>query len=327
MVKYKQQGMALLSVFLMLTLGLLLAAAMAEKFQLWVRSSSGLQNQEQGWLYGLSAEQLAMKGLQQDFKDDPKVTHLSQYWATEQNGLPVGDGSIEGRLRDLQGCFNVNALSHPDKTDESQTKTTHRNIKVFSALLENFDIDRWQAEQIAQAGRDWVYPQTSPVSARGADDNEYMSLPVAYLAGNTDMRDESEWRAVRHVTPALAQKLMPYVCVIPEHELRINVNTIDAEHPELLAALFENDISVDQARDILEQRPRDGWKDVDEFLGQPTLNGVDKTQVKESLVVQSFYFELDARVVVQESGVRLRSLMVRGKDDKLTVIRRRTGES
>ena len=327
MAKSKQQGMALLSVLLMLTLGLLLAAAMSEQLQILVRSSSGLQNQEQSWLYGLSAEQLAMKGLKQDFKDDPEVTHLSQYWATQQGNLPVGDGSVEGKLRDMQSCFNLNALSHPDKTDENQTQKTHQNIKVFSALLENIELDSWQAEQIAQASRDWVYPKTDPVSPRGADDNDYMSLPVAYLASNTDMRDESELRAVRDVNAALAQRLMPLVCAIPEHELRINVNTIAPDHPELLAALFENKISVDQAKDILEQRPRDGWNDVDEFLNEPGLNGIDSAQIKESLTVRSFYFELDARVEIQESSTRLRSLLVRSKDDKLTVIRRRTGES
>ncbi|OED41026.1 hypothetical protein ACH42_15150 [Endozoicomonas sp. (ex Bugula neritina AB1)] len=324
--------MALLSVLLMLTLGLLLAAAMSEKLQVLVRSSSNLQNQEQGWLYGLSAEQLAMKGLMQDFKDDPKVTHLSQYWATQQGGLPVGDGSMESKVRDMQSCFNLNALSHPDTTDDNQTQKAHRNINIFSALLENIELkggemDSWEAEQIAQASRDWVYPKTEPVSPRGADDNDYLSLPVAYLASNTDMRDESEWRAVRGVSALRMRGLMPYLCALPEHELRINVNTVAVDQPELFAALFVNSISIEQAADILEQRPREGWKDVDEFLNEPALSGVDKALVKESLTVKSYYFELDARVEIQGSSSRLRSLMVRSKDDKLLVIRRRTGES
>ena len=327
MAKCRQQGMALLSVLLMLTLGLLLAAAMSEKLQVLVRSSGGLQNQEQAWLYGLSAEQLAMKGLKQDFKDDPKVTHLSQYWATEQNSLPIGEGLISGQVKDMQSCFNLNALSHPDKTGGSQATQTHHNIKVFSALLENFELDSWDAQQIAEASRDWVYPQTEPVSSQGADDNEYLSLPVAYLAGNTDMRDETEWRAVRGVGALLSQRLMPYLCAVPEHELRINVNTIEADQPELLAALFENAISVDQAKDILEERPREGWKDVDEFLNQSTLSGISASFLQESLTVKSFYFELNARIDIQGTATRLRSLMVRSKDDKLTVIRRRTGES
>ena len=330
MVRYRkssQRGLALLSVLLMLTLGLLLAMALSERLQLQMRSSAGLQNQEQAWLYAMSAEQLAKKGLQQDFKDDSEVTHLSQYWATAQTSLPVGDGSVSGGIKDMQGCFNLNALSHPDKSDADQNRQTHRNISVLVALLENIDVDRYQAEQIAQATRDWVYPKTEPESPRGADDNDYLSLPVSYLAGNTDMRDESEWRAVWNVNVSMAQRMMPFLCAIPEHELRININTIADTQPELLAAVLENQISVDQARDILEQRPREGWQEVSTFLAEPQLAGIDSSRLAESLTVKSFYFELDARVDMPPVSTRLRSLMVRSKDDELIVIRRRTGET
>ena len=318
-----QKGLALLSVLLILTLAVILVMAMFERFQGLVRSSSGLQNREQSWLYALSAEQLAMKALEQDFEDDPAVTHLSQYWATEQNGLSVGNGSLTGQVWDRQSCFNLNALSHPDKTDDNQPTKTHNNLAVFNALLENIGVDAYEAQKITQASRDWVYPDLTPVGPLGADDNNYMSLPVAYLAGNTDMRDKTEWRAVQGVSALLSQRLMPYLCALPEHELRINVNTLSIKQPELLAALFANKLSVDQARDILEQRPSEGWNSVDEFLNQPALNGVDKSNIKESLVVKSYYFELDAEVRIQKTSTRWQSLMVRDKNDQLTVIRRR----
>ena len=320
-----QKGLALLSVLLMLTLGIVLVAAMTEKMQTLVRSAGGLQRQEQSQWYTLSAEQLAMKALHEDFEDNSKVVHLDQNWATEQRELPIGDATLNGHVRDLQGCFNLNALSHPDKTGE--TEPTHRNIKVFQALLEGFGVDTGTAEQIAQASRDWVFPKTEPISPLGADDADYLSLPVAYLASNTDMRDESEWRSVRGVNSRLSQAVMPYLCAIPEHELRINVNTLPKEHAKLLAALFLNQIPEDQALEVLNQRPEKGWETVQDFLAEPALNGVDTTGVAESLAVTSTYFEVDARVTILDDGIRVRTLMMRGKDGKMTVIRRRTAYS
>ncbi|MRI32233.1 type II secretion protein K [Endozoicomonas sp. OPT23] len=316
---YKEQGVALLTVMLTLTLAILLASGVVEAMKRQTQLSSGLQNREQGWWYARSAEALAIKALKQDFKDDKEVVHLGQYWATSRQTFPMEKGSITGRVFDRQACFNLNGLiiAEGKKPDEQVP------VKMLKALLENHEVEDLN---IALATVDWVNAKTEPLSSTGADDDDYLSLPVAYLAGNTFMRDKSEWRAVMGVTPATVEKVQPDLCALPASTLKLNVNTIDAEAPELMAAVLLNRISVDQAKDLLKDRPRDGWRTIDEFFAEGLLSNIQKKDLQLFFVVKSDYFEVDAQAQIDETRVRMQSLLVRGKGNALTVVRRRTGE-
>ncbi|WP_461537650.1 type II secretion system minor pseudopilin GspK [Spongorhabdus nitratireducens] len=315
----KQRGLALLSVLLTLTLAVLLAAGITQSLQRQTRLTQGLQNREQAWWYQISAEQLVMKVLKQDFKDDKNIIHLDQYWSKKQGNFPLEKGKLDGRIRDLQSCFNLNSLAAAGEEGTGKLQS----LQILKALLDNYNIDN---HNIADATRDWVYSPTEPAGPGGADDNDYLALPVPYLAGNTLMRDESEWRAVLGVTPQVIHRVMPALCTIPVAELKININTIPENQPELLAAVFLNQISVNQALDILKERPRDGWRSVEEFLAEPLLSNANTTDVSKLLTVNSHYFELDARIQVGATQTHMRSLLVRDKKDQLSVIRRRTGE-
>ncbi len=315
----RQQGVALLTVMLTLTLAILLASGVVEAMKRQTQLSSGLQNREQGWWYVRSAEQLAIKALKQDFKDDKDVIHLSQYWATSRQTFPMEKGSIRGRVFDRQACFNLNGLI----VGEGKKPNSLVPVKMLKALLENHEI---QELNIALATVDWVNAKTEPLSSGGADDDDYLSLPVPYLAGNTFMRDESEWRAVMGVTPAIVKKVLPDLCALPASSLKLNVNTIDAESPELMAAMLLNRISVSQAENLLKERPRDGWRTLDEFFAEGLLSNVQKKDLQPFFAVKSDYFEVDAQAQINETRVHLQSLLVRGKGSSLRVVRRRTGE-
>ena len=39
------------------------------------------------------------------------VVSLGQNWAREDGVFPVEDGTLSGRVQDLQSCFNLNSLS------------------------------------------------------------------------------------------------------------------------------------------------------------------------------------------------------------------------
>ena len=315
----RQEGVALLTVMLTLTLAILLASGVVEAMKRQTQLSAGLQSREQGWWYARSAEQLAIKALKQDFKDDKDVVHLGQYWATSRQTFPMEAGSLTGRVFDRQACFNLNGL----QVSEGKRPDEMIPVRMLKALLENHEVDN---TNIALATVDWVNVKTEPLSSSGADDDDYLSLPVAYLAGNTLMRDESEWRAVMGVTPAIAGKVLPDLCALPASSLKLNVNTIAVEQPELMAAVLLNRISVEQARDLMKDRPRDGWRTIDEFWAEGLLANLQKKDLKPYFVVKSDYFEVDAQVKINETRVRLRSLLVRSKGNVLTVVRRRTGE-
>ncbi|WP_422489313.1 type II secretion system minor pseudopilin GspK [Endozoicomonas sp. ALE010] len=317
----RQQGIALLSVLLMLTLLVLLANELTLSFRTQLTRTQSMQQREQARWYAFSGESLAIKTLKQNFEDDPDITHLGQYWATNNVVLPVEGGQIAGQLKDSQSCFNINALAKP-LTEANDTLQQSPESQVFSALLQYLEIPQWESDSITRATRNWV---SSEALREGESDLDYLTRPLPYLSSKTLMRDISEWRAVAGVSTSVAQKVMPYLCALPSTELAINVNTIPVDQPEILAALYIDQLPVDQARNILETRPREGWDAVADFTSQPLLANFSSTGAGKRLTIVSYYFEMHATANYGASEVRLNTLLARSKDNQLTVIRRKFG--
>lgn len=229
-------------------------------------------------------------------------------------------------MRDSQACFNLNSLTN-DSTDETSTavSATYR-ATVFKDLLINLGADDYRAQQITAAVQDWLDTNTIARSL-GAEDSEYEALTPPYLPANGLMQDVSELRAVRGMDAALYRRLLPQVCVIPEKTLQVNANTLRTVQAPLLAALFLNDLSVDDARNILEQRPREGWDSVAEFLELGALSNTAAAgdQVQSALTIKSFYFLATLQAETDNYQTRLISLFQRQSDNQVTVIRRHFG--
>ena len=99
--------MALLVVLLILAVMVIVASNMSGRLQLELRRTANLTLGKQAWWYAMSAEALVIKVLNQDFKDDPDRVSLGQNWAREDGVFPVEDGTLSGRVRDLQSCFKI----------------------------------------------------------------------------------------------------------------------------------------------------------------------------------------------------------------------------
>ncbi|HBI7533803.1 TPA: general secretion pathway protein GspK [Escherichia coli] len=98
----------------------------------------------------------------------------------------------------------------------------------------------------------------------------------------------------------------------------------------LLEALFDPWLTSVQASVLLQQRPAEGWNDVDQFLSNPILTRVDeytKRKVKDVLVVQSNYFWLRSDITVNETELTMNSLISRQGPQYFSVQRHHTGDS
>ena len=322
----RQQGMALLVVLLLLAVMVTMASSMTQRFRMEWQRTYNQQLQLQNYWYLLGSETLISKVLIQDFKDNPEKNSLAQYWAIEGQVFPVENALLQGVVRDSQACFNLNSLTN-DSTDETSTavSATYR-ATVFKDLLINLGADDYRAQQITAAVQDWLDTNTIARSL-GAEDSEYEALTPPYLPANGLMQDVSELRAVRGMDAALYRRLLPQVCVIPEKTLQVNANTLRTVQAPLLAALFLNDLSVDDARNILEQRPREGWDSVAEFLELGALSNTAAAgdQVQSALTIKSFYFLATLQAETDNYQTRLISLFQRQSDNQVTVIRRHFG--
>jgi Type II secretory pathway, component PulK len=324
----QQRGMALLVVLLLLAVMVTMASSMTQRFRMEWQRTYNQQLQLQNYWYLLGSETLVAKVLVQDLKDNPEKTSLAQYWASEGQLFPVEAATLQGVVRDSQACFNLNALSSTSAgTDEETTSASALyRANVFRQLLLSLNVEDYRAQQITAALQDWLDTNTIARSL-GAEDSEYEALSHPYLPANGLMLDVSELRAVRGIDAALYRRLLPYVCVIPEKTLQINVNTLRTMQAPLLAALFLNNLTVDDARNILEQRPREGWNSVAEFLELGALSNTAAAgdQVQSALTIKSFYFLATLQAETDRYQTRIVSLFQRQSNNQVTVIRRHFG--
>ncbi|MGL5159030.1 MAG: type II secretion system minor pseudopilin GspK, partial [Acinetobacter junii] len=119
-IKSSEQGIALLTILIMVALATILAATIAKRQSNTAENTGYLMRQNQSLLYAKSAEAFFSELLIQDSENAGNLDHLQESWAKPMPPFPVEDGVVSGRLIDDSGKFNLNNLIKPDgKVDDS----------------------------------------------------------------------------------------------------------------------------------------------------------------------------------------------------------------
>ncbi|MDP2561938.1 type II secretion system minor pseudopilin GspK [Psychrobium sp. 1_MG-2023] len=322
-----QRGVALITVMLVVALVVIIAANMTGRLHLLLSRSINQQAYQQAMWSALAGEQLIYKVLEQDYKDDKTKVHLKQLWAREGMVVPLGAGSLSGAVQDLHSCFNLNALvqaapsSGPVKESLAQ--------RQFEHLLLAIGLDSYQAEMVQNRVKDWVDSDKQITGGLGAEDDSYSSKQLPYLTANNSMVDVSELRAIEGVTAAIYRLIRPYVCVLPEQELAINVNTISADQAHLLVGLFEGKLTLNDAQALIGNRDDEGYDDVADFWGTPQISAITdvNADIKEQLQIISNNFQSVLTFTVDEHNFTLASTFTRNAKGELAVTQRQFGQN
>ena len=287
-----QTGVALISVLLIVSVLTAVVYQLLGRHSLSVAQSQNTLGFDQALSYALGAETLARQTLYQDFSETgPGVDTLEESWARAIPPFEIeGEGFLEIQARDLNGCFNLNALADKENHDQ--------HLRRFKTLLNNLGIP----DNVADAVRDWLDIDEA-VHGFGAEDSEYLLRTPAYRPPNGPVAHISELRLIAGMEPEHLQALAEYICVLPVSSLAINVNTANVA---LLGALAMNpDLDPGTLR-ILAETVRE-YEDVNKFLGEfPAF-----TTAAAVLGVTSSYFEVRVRAQVGESTAVLTSVLHR----------------
>jgi len=253
----RQKGVALITAMLVVAIAALVAADVAWEQNLQMRRSAAMLAHEQGKLYGLGAEAIAIDILLEDRDDPNEVDHLSETWADEWAPVEVDEGSIQGSVEDMQGRFNINNIYRNGQVDQIA-------MEQFRRLLRILELD----EAVADSVLDWIDPDQEVCCAAGAEDDTYTSLTPPYRAANRYLTSTSELQAVANMTPEIFRTLQPYISALPpgwcgSNEItHINVNT--ASEQVLLAISADvTQGNVDQW--VAEREDQDGYRDLNAF--------------------------------------------------------------
>lgn len=99
----RQAGVALVVVMMIVAFVVVIAVAMSGRLQLQLQRQLNLQQQQQAYWYGIAAEQASIRLLKSTVAGKETV-NLSQDWAQLGATFPVDNGTITGKLIDLQSC-------------------------------------------------------------------------------------------------------------------------------------------------------------------------------------------------------------------------------
>lgn len=187
-------------------------------------------------------------------------------------------------------------------------------IKMLQRLLESLELK----PALAQAIADWIDPDPDPQFPDGAEDSDYTVQNPAYLAANRPFLSVSELRLVKGVDSEAYDRLAPLVCALPPGT-PLNINTARAP---VLAVLGEEALKLADLERLLEDRPAEGYKNVDDFLNAAKLT-VD-APIKALLGTASQYFLLRAEARVGDSRAMLYSMLYRDENG-VRVLRRHFG--
>lgn len=321
----RQKGAALIVVLMLLAVMVSIAASMSERlFINFHRAENQLSHQQAYW-YGIGVEALATYAIEESYQDNDTI-NMSQPWALKEQVFPLDYGAAAGHIRDMQSCFNLNVLAGVEAGSGSSNRPYL--VRVWMNLLQELGAENYQAEVIADSTWEFLDADSRADSLAGVEDSTYEAMQPAYLPPNGLMADASELRAVYQVDNQVMQQVRRVTCALPYDDWRLNVNTLDEQGAAILVALFSPHLSPGDAQSLIDNRPFDGWASVDDFLAEGALSALDNavtSRAKGYLTVDSRYFELDAEVEVNESRVRLRSLLYSKDREDVTVIRRRLG--
>lgn len=319
------RGAALVIVLFIVALAAILAVEMSANLMVQVQKSTNLQGHQQAKWYAYGAEELAIKALIKSKRDDPDKTTLDQIWAQQGDiPYPVDNGTLSGKITDLQACLNLNAIAvEPDLNSASKTNPAH---KALFALLENIeDLPAQESEEtMADSVFDWL-DENSITYRSGAEEGEYLSRQFPYMTANSLFASTSELRLVKGFNPLVMEKVLPYVCVIPGSTLlSINVNTLAAEQALILSTLID-ELSVSGAEAVIAARPDAGFESKAAFFEQVQQQGGQNVKAVEKLFsINSEYFKLQTQANFVDLRFSMTTLL-HAKNGDVTILARKFG--
>ncbi|WP_286264531.1 type II secretion system minor pseudopilin GspK [Thalassotalea atypica] len=326
---HRQRGIALITVMLVVALVAIVATEMSGRLMLQMQRSANIQMNQQAFWYAMGAEAFAKRVIIQAQEENEKVTHREQNWAQGYQNFPVDFGEISGEIKDLHACLNLNALR-----EEGNETPKNGNVKKAPAkaaleeLIVNLNIEgvgQFEAEYMSDSLSDWLDSNDGIASAGGAEDNDYAAKEHPYLTANHYLANVNELRLVEHFSVPVINELKAHVCVIPQSNIhKININTLDAEHPQLLQSLLG--IDAQKAADILAARDDKGFETIDEFFNLPEVTSVNFTDdQKQQFVVDSEYFKLVANTRFSDSYFSLNTTLKVVSNNEVAVLSRTIG--
>lgn len=320
-----ERGAALLTVLLLVAVMAVIASTALERLALATRMTGNSGGIDQARAYADAGTDIIRLRIGDVVALQPGKTTLQSGWMGTPQALPVPGGLATARVTDGGNCFNLNSVVEGE--DERSLMARSIGVLQFQGLMQVLGIDPRSAQQVATSVADWIDTDGVPQPG-GAEDEVYAQASTPYRTANRFMVDPSELRVINDVTPAIYDRVRPWVCALPTAELSpINVNTLLPDQAPLVAMLLPGQMSVDQARQLLARRPADGYGSTVEFWKAAMQQGAQPlAEVSTQVKVATRWF--DVNISVEVGGTQLvEKALIDAQQTPVVLVRRTMGDA
>lgn len=303
----RQRGAALVMALLLAAVTSVAAAGVASRLQLDLRLTENVLLDGQTGALATGIEAWALGQLARDLQASPEVDYAGEDWARPLPPTTMEGAEVAGRIEDLQGRFNLNALAGGGEV-EAEAVARLRRLLVHLELSP----DR------VPALLDWLDDDQDIRYPDGAEDDLYSRLDPPYRSADRPLADIAELRLVAGFDGAVYARLAPHVSALPA-AAAINVNTAG---PAVLMSLADG-LRAGDIEALVERRRQQPFTSVEAFLRDPAFAGREVSAA--GLGVTSEHFACHGSVRLQRATRHLTSYIQRSPADGPRLRYRRYG--
>jgi general secretion pathway protein K len=304
------RGVALITALLITALVGSLAASLAWDNALDIRRTMVMLYRDQAIQVAVGSEGWVQSILRDDLAQSQN-DHLDEIWASDIPPLPIDSeavqGSIYGKLEDLQGRFNVNNLIDSKGEADPVVK------KQYERLIQALGLD----PRLVGATIDWLDTDQNEEIPDGAEDPLYSGFTPAYRTADQAISNITELSAIDGMDLASFEILLPHVVALPGRTA-INVNTATIPVLQSLGA----NITIGDAEGLVQLREGGGFVD----YGAVFAPFIDPDLLTTNPISEtSSYFQLKAVVQIDTVRVSLFTTLYRNPGGDVVPILRKLG--
>ena len=165
-----REGMALLSVLLLVAVLSVLAVVVLDDVRFSIRRATNAELGSQAQWHAAGAERLAMNEIRRLTRLSPGRTPVQPAWDGRPMVFPIEEGQVTLTVSDGQTCFNLNSLV---QGQAGAWAARGEGIRQFIDLQVSLGTSAARARHIAHATADWMDSDNTPLPA-GAEDAAYV---------------------------------------------------------------------------------------------------------------------------------------------------------
>ncbi len=320
----QSDGAALITVLMLVAVMSVGLVFSMEALGFTIKRATAVKMHDQARLYALGGEELARMAAEKLYATKNRAKVLTGKDKELAVAYPIEDGEINGLLRDVSNCFNVNSLVKG--TEQGMRAANEETALQYKRLLTTLGFSEIEAEQLTATLTDWLDSDSRPI-AMGAEDYDYSALTPPYRAANSLMVDKTELRLVKGYGPDMLALIGRYLCVRPTMGTAVlNANSLKVEDAPLLIALVGDGLALDEAQRLIAERPSVGYGDSAAFWSEKIFEDMTLGQeIRTRVEAKPQAFEATIRVQYLDAVTSLTSSLVMQADGTSRVTGRQYG--